>query len=204
MSASDATLASRNRVKLLLLIGLFMLPPIAAWVAWQMIGDQGGQATSNAGTLVSPARPLANAGLYDGGGNTVGDDILRGHWTYVLFAGDGCDGRCKEQLYITRQVRLSVNKDMPRVARLLLLSEPPDDALRDHLLKEHEDLRWAVIGNGADALTAAFSGPGFGMSGAQFFLVDPLGNLMMSYTLDVQAKGIMGDLRKLLKVSQIG
>ena len=204
MSASEATLASRNRVKLLLLIGLFMLPPIAAWVAWQMIGDQGGQATSNAGTLVSPARPLANVGLTGDQGEAVGDDVLRGRWTYVMFADSGCDDRCNEQLYITRQVRLSVNKDMPRVGRLLLLSEPPNEALRKRLVEEHEDLRWAVVGDGSDELVAAFSGPGFGMSGAEFFLVDPLGNLMMSYTLEVQAKGIMGDLRKLLKVSQIG
>ena len=59
-----------------MLIALFMLPPIAAWVAWQMIGEQGGQATNNAGTLVSPARPLASAGLYDDSGQTVGDGIL--------------------------------------------------------------------------------------------------------------------------------
>ena len=49
-----------------------------------------------------------------------------------------------------------------------------------------------------------FSGDGFAADGAHFFLVDPLGNLMMHYSLDVPAKGMIRDLQKLLKISQVG
>ena len=49
-----------------------------------------------------------------------------------------------------------------------------------------------------------FRGDGFGTEGMQYFLVDPLGNLMMYYDVDVPAKGMIKDLQKLLKVSQIG
>ena len=56
----------------------------------------------------------------------------------------------------------------------------------------------------AEPFRQAFTGPGFAAAGAQFFLVDPLGNLMMFYDMEVAAKGVMRDLQKLLKVSQIG
>ena len=56
----------------------------------------------------------------------------------------------------------------------------------------------------AQALLQPFRGDGFAPQGEQFFLVDPLGNLMMYYDPGVQASGVMKDLQKLLKISQIG
>ncbi|MGB5671107.1 MAG: hypothetical protein WBM71_11195, partial [Sedimenticolaceae bacterium] len=61
-----------------------------------------------------------------------------------------------------------------------------------------------VLGEQADPLLQVFSGTGFAPKGGQLFLVDPLGNLMMYYNLEVPAKGMMRDLQKLLKISQIG
>ena len=56
----------------------------------------------------------------------------------------------------------------------------------------------------AAALLGRFRGEGFSPDGTQYFLVDPLVNLMMYYDSEVSAKGMMKDLRKLLKVSQVG
>jgi hypothetical protein len=36
------------------------------------------------------------------------------------------------------------------------------------------------------------------------YLVDPLGNLMMSYALDARPKGMLEDLKKLLRLSHVG
>ena len=38
--------------------------------------------------------------------------------------GDGCDERCQQQLYLTRQIRLGMNKDVRRIQRLLVLEAP--------------------------------------------------------------------------------
>lgn len=203
MSAPDAQVR-RNRAKLLLIITLFMLPPIAAWLAWQYLDVAGVQSTTNAGTLVTPARPLAITGLSQGDGEPLAEDRLRGRWTYVMFAKGGCDQRCQQQLYLTRQIRLGMNKDVRRVQRLLVLDAMPEAALAQQLSAEHEDLMWAVAGSDATALIERFHGEGFSPDGAQCFLVDPLVNLMMVYDPDVPAKGMMKDLRKLLKVSQVG
>jgi hypothetical protein len=204
MSASDAARLRRSRTKLVLIFVLFLIPPVAAWVAWQYLGSRGVEATTNAGTLVSPARPLRVSGLRLADGSPLTDADLQGRWTYVVFAPDGCDERCERQLYLTRQVRLATNKDMQRVQRLLVLGAEPAPAVAQRLAADHTDLKWLVQGAQATPLLRDFRGDGFGPEGAQYFLVDPLGNLMMSYDLEVPSKGVLKDLQKLLKVSQIG
>jgi hypothetical protein len=38
----------------------------------------------------------------------------------------------------------------------------------------------------------------------RIFIVDPLGNLMMSYSRAIEPKGLLQDMKKLLKLSHIG
>lgn len=204
VSRPDERQARRSRIQLLLIFALFLLPPVSAWVAWKYLGDAGVDSTSNAGTLVSPARPLAVSGLSRSDGTEFQDADLRGRWTFVVFAADDCDERCREQLYLTRQVRLAMSKDIPRVQRVLILARQPMPALAQWLADEHADLQWVVRGARSEELLQRFSGEGFSPDGAQYFLVDPLGNLMMMYGLDVPATGTKRDLQKLLKISQIG
>lgn len=193
-----------SRTKLLLIFALFLAPPLSAWFAWQYMGTSGVDTTTNAGTLVTPARPLEVVGLQQVDGQPIGDRELRGHWTYVVFARGGCDERCEKQLYLTRQIRLAMNKDIPRVQRLLVLDAPPSEEVASQLSGAHEDLLLGVRGDDAAPLLQRFEGDGFSADGVQYFLVDPLGNLMMFYDLDVPAKGMIRDLQKLLKISQIG
>lgn len=204
VSVPEQKTVTRSRVQLVLLVALFMVPPVAAWVAWKTLGTEGVEATTNAGVLVAPPRPLQVGGLYLADGAAYADRDLRGRWTYVVFGGADCDSRCEQQLYLTRQTRIAMNKDVPRIQRLLVLSQMPSGSLAERLASEHEDLRWVVLGEDAGPLLQRFEGDRFKPQGEQYFLVDPLGNLMMYYTLDVPAKGMMKDLQKLLKISQIG
>jgi cytochrome oxidase Cu insertion factor (SCO1/SenC/PrrC family) len=43
-----------------------------------------------------------------------------------------------------------------------------------------------------------------GISFVFFYIIDPLGNLMMSYSRAAPPQGLLEDLRKLLKLSRIG
>jgi hypothetical protein len=204
MSVSDAKTLRRNRIQLLLIFGLFLIPPVGAWMAWKYVGEHGVGATTNTGVLVSPARPLDTAGLEWGGEGEPRQAVLQGRWTYVIFAPGGCDERCQQQLYLTRQIRLAMSKDVRRVQRLLVLNDMPSAALMTQLESDHVDLEWAVRGTTETGFAEHFSGETFDSSGAQYFLVDPLGNLMMYYDLSSPTKGMMKDLQKLLKTSQIG
>lgn len=204
MSVSDAQAPGRGRLQLLLIFGLFLIPPVGAWITWQYLGDHGVAETTNAGTLVSPARPVRVEGLQAADGNPFGESGLRGRWTYVMFAPEGCEDRCQQQLYLTRQVRLAMNKDVSRVQRLLVLGGSPDAALMSQLENEHSDLQWVVQPSADGRFAGQFRGAGYTSNGAQYFLLDPLGNLMMFYDLSTPTKGMMKDLQKLLKISQIG
>lgn len=190
----------KGRRQMVLLIGLFLLPPIAAWLAWQYLGEHGVSTTTNAGTLIRPARPLPIEALAKNAG--LDATQLRGRWLYVVLSDAGCDAVCQRQLYLTRQVRVAVNKDMQRIQRLLLLGHAPPPALLAELQQEHPDLQLGVLPKAK--IDPAFAGNTFGITGKQFFLVDPLGNLMMYYDHSVNPKGILRDLQKLLKVSQVG
>ncbi len=204
VSRSEGNPIRRSRTQLVLIWILFLLPPVSAWVAWQYLAEEGAGATTNAGTLIAPARPLQPSGLQQQDGSVFTLEQLRGYWTYVVFAGAECDARCQDQLYLTRQTRIAMSKDIARVQRLLVLAGQPAPALVRQLAEEQPDLTWVVSGQASGSLLQQFSGEGFSTSGEQYFLVDPLGNLMMFYDLAVPAKGIRKDLQKLLKISQIG
>jgi hypothetical protein len=204
VSRPDERQVRRSRTQLVLIIALFLLPPVGAWVVWKFMDRTGVESTTNAGTLIAPARPLAMSGLRRPDGSAWQDADMRGRWTYVMFAGDDCDEACVQQLYLTRQIRLAMSKDIPRVQRLLVLSRQPAPALVERLVGEHADLHWVVRDADAGGLLQRFRGEGFAPEGMQYFLIDPLGNLMMYYDLEVPAKGVMKDLQKLLKISQIG
>lgn len=203
MPAPDAQ-TRRNRAKLLMIIALFLIPPVSAWVVWKSMSMSGADSTTNAGTLIVPARPLELAGLELPDASGLPPERLRGRWVYVVFASAGCDERCREQLYLTRQIRLGVNKDTRRVQRLLVLGRAPGSEATEYLAEEHEDLTWTVASSAAQRLLDRFRGEGFAPEGDQYFLIDPLGNLMMFYDAGVPAKGVLRDLKKLLKISQIG
>ena len=65
-------------------------------------------------------------------------DFLRGKWSMV-YVGDGlCDDRCRKALYLTRQSRIALNKDMDRVQRVFLVTGRCCD--RGFLAQEHPDL----------------------------------------------------------------
>ena len=204
VSAPEHKRLRKSRTQLVLIWVLFLLPPVSAWLAWKYLGEEGVAATTNAGTLISPARPLVLRGLNRADGSAFSDGELRGRWTYVLFDPGTCAEACRQRLYLTRQTRIAMSKDIPRVQRLLVLAQAPSAELVNLLRNEHEDLSWVVSGTQAAPLLQQFTGEDFGTGGAQYFLIDPLGNLMMYYDLDVPARGLMKDLQKLLKISQIG
>ena len=101
---------------------------------------------------------------------------------------------------------IGVNKDMSRVSRLLVVQQPLASELSAELAQQHPDL--LVVqpdrsGHQPD-WPQPFEDVRFDTRGESYFLVDPLGNLMMYYDLTVPAKGVRRDLQKVLKISQIG
>jgi hypothetical protein len=189
---------------LIAIAALFLVPlGIAFWLyyggGWRPAGS------TQRGDLIDPARPLPKVSLRDVAGFATPPDLLHHAWT-MLCIGDGrCDERCRRALYVMRQSRIALNKDASRVQRVLLVTRNCCD--REFLAREHPDLVIATLaGTGSAALLAQF--PAYdgipATEAARIYLVDPLGNLMMSYSARAPDKALLEDLRKLLRLSHIG
>jgi hypothetical protein len=183
------------------LAALFVLPLALAFytyygTSWRPAGRV------NHGSLITPPRPVPAFALprVPPGGGAATEGALRGVWT-LLYVGDGaCDEDCRRALLVMRQTRLALNTDMTRVRRVFLatgsccaagLAAQPDPGL----------VVLDATGPAAAGLLAVFPGEARARS---LFVVDPLGYLMMSYDARTDPRGLLTDLQKLLRLSQIG
>lgn len=161
----------------------------------------------NAGDLVHPARPLPSLALplwsADGAvaaGNTE-PNFLKGKWTFLYVGAGRCEDACLGRLYDTRQVRIALDRDMPRVQRVYIAEPGCCDAR--YLREQHPDLI-ALRASPAAAPLLALLPNRDGAAQPRVYLIDPLGNLMMSYAPDAKAKGMLQDMKRLLRLSSIG
>lgn len=201
-STADNTRAARSRRTLLLLAAIFLLPVAVSFYLYYSAGWRpGGQV--NRGELLSPPRLLPAVSLPTPEGIDTSPELLRGKWSLVYAGAGSCDAQCRDALYKGRQVRLSLNEKMDRVQRVFLFTggccEQP------FFGTEHAGLVAASLDSpGGRQLLAAFPDPQGAPVSGRLWLVDPLGNLMMSYPPDAPAKGMIADLKRLLKLSHIG
>jgi cytochrome oxidase Cu insertion factor (SCO1/SenC/PrrC family) len=195
----------RSRAKFLLLALLFFGPLAVAMWGYYLSGGWRPAGQTEHGDLVFPARPLPEFSFRSGNGGELTRKDLEGMWTLLYIDGWDCDTSCVDALFNTRQIRLALGKDMDRIQRVFLVNGPCCE-LRD-LGAEHPDLKIAWL-DGADRKGLVSVLPGDKqadpLASGNIYLVDPLGNLMMSYTPRSEPKGILTDLKKLLKLSHIG
>lgn len=183
-----------SRTKFLLMIGFFVVPIIAAYIAYFGLRPQG---HTNYGELIKVS-PLQHTQGVDLDGNALDLAALRGKWVMVHMGSARCEADCVQQLYLMRQTRITQGKEQSRIERLWVVT---DDGLPDAaLVQDHPGLH---IWRPADA---AFVGQfaARGNPDRHIYLVDPLGNLMLRFPAQPDPKGMMKDLKLLLKASQIG
>ena len=192
----------RARLGLIGLAALFFVPLALSFYLYYGTGWRPAGTTQH-GRLIEPARPLPEAALLLADGTRAGPDFLRGQWHLVYKGSGDCAADCRDALVKIRQVRLALDKDMDRVGRVFLYEGILTAA--DYLAREHPGLVVAGLDDEVGArLLAAFAETGSGDRSGKLYVVDPLGNLMMSYPGDVPPRSILTDLERLLKLSHIG
>lgn len=194
MSGMILSMQLTPRSKLLILFGLFALPIAVAYLAYFGLRPAG---HTNYGDLLKAAPLQQTEGqLLDGQPSNL--DALRGKWVMVHVGTARCDADCVQQLYLMRQIRITQGKDQSRIERLWVVTDTgvPDATL----LQEYPDMQvWRPAESTfIDQFPAAHSRSG------HIYLVDPLGNLMLRFPAQPDAKGMMKDLKLLLKASQVG
>jgi cytochrome oxidase Cu insertion factor (SCO1/SenC/PrrC family) len=138
--------------------------------------------------------------LHDAQGKAFSAQQWQKIWSVVMVDAASCAELCQKQAHMLKQVHTLLNKDAKRVQRILLVPATANSNAISALQKQYPGL---IVLAGADAETVSFAG-NFNMAANGVYLVDPLGNLMMSYPANLEQKSIFADLKRLLKNSWAG
>lgn len=156
---------------------------------------------TNHGELLEPPQPIEELSLVTADGERFGLEQLLHRWT-LMYVGDGeCDLYCAAALFKTRQVRLALGHDIDRVQRVYLLTDRDATQQVTTLREEHPGL---LVGTGdAPALSPVLELLD-SRTEDYVYLVDPHGNVVLRYGTESTSRGMLRDLKKLLKNSRIG
>lgn len=181
-----------NRVKLLLLFGLFALPVAASYLAYYVWQPEG---RKNYGELVKQVEMRINGVDLSGLPKDIAS--LKGKWVMVYAGSGACNRQCEQLLYFMRQTRKVQGKEMDRIERLWVVTDAvtPSVALQQAHAGMHF-LRTQDAGMSGQFKDVA--------EGAHLYMIDPLGHLMMRWPQAPDPKLINKDIKQLLKASQIG
>ncbi|WP_261817865.1 hypothetical protein [Vibrio gallicus] len=185
MEASLNQQQRSGRYKLVALLALFVIPVIAAKLILYMHWYEAG--ATNKGNLIEPRVTFKQLGIV----NPIPDS-----WQLVFIVPSSCDAVCKERWYLLNQSRVALGAYAERVQIALYASDSSDlewvNSLAD---KQH------LLMLPARELPVVEQ---------DYLLVDPLGQWVIRYPeVQVekavsQSKGLISDVRKILKLSRVG
>ena len=173
----------------LILLILPLLVFTAAILAYQFAWFSGGQ--KNNGLLLSEPQQISPKQLQLLG--NIEPEIEK--WRLMLVRAR-CDADCNEDLAQLRTVHDLVGGTSLRVERWLIVANSKTLNVAE-LQKEQPYLRiFAMDADIKDLLLAS--------SEQALYIVDPLGNIILSYSREQLGKPLLDDLRHLIKMSRIG
>ena len=189
-----ANKTKRGRIQLLLVAAVFLGP--LALATWLYFGGQGltPDGRTNNGALLEPIINLTEA-LPESPLHAPTD----GHWSLIYANSAACDEACEYSLYTLRQSRLMLGKEMDRLLRVFLHGETAPD--RVLLADEHQGLITLQDSNLSDLLN---NKKPTDLEPGGYFLVDPLGNLVLYFQPDIEPSAMVEDIKHLLELSRIG
>lgn len=199
----DEAKRKKSYTPLWILIAVTGLPVVGAWLYYAFY-DYLPHGGANNGDLISPVRQIRQFDLYSLDGRPYHADALRGKWTLVTVGHSSCEAQCEKNIYLLRQIRLATDKNRERVQRLFILDDR--DNLDEFLPKLDGYDGMAVATGDRQALDAFYAilDDGRGQVLDRIYIIDPLGNYMMSYPQGMDPELILKDLKRLLEVSKIG
>jgi hypothetical protein len=185
---------SSQRTFVLLAI-VFAGPLLAAYLAYFFWKPA---TTANHGELLAAPLNVSAFVVRDTRGAELPLNSLSGKWTLLQVDSAACEERCRKKLYAMRQAHIAQGKNQERVQRVFLTDDGTMPGTG--LLAQTADWLWYSAA-GSSLLKSL---PAKESTRDHIYIVDPLGNVIMRFSAEPDIKGLLKDLERLLKVSQIG
>ena len=189
----------RGRLMLLCMLIFFITPIVAVIGMYKLDWRPKGESV---GELVIPAKLLSiNSALVTSDGSVAQPDLWKEKWSMVYVAAS-CDAVCRNKLHVMRQLHVSLYKEIPRMQRVLITTSLevaelkqnyPDMLILNRPTNEIASLSDQFNINNELAINAD-----------RIYLIDPLGNLMMSYPPATEPALMRKDITRLMKYSWAG
>ena len=190
-------IASKN-FKFFSLILIFALPAIiAAGVYWGR-GYLELTPQSN-GLLLNPPLAIEKLNIETVNGTALTAKDFAKSWWLIYVAPPECGNECAVQAGKLRSVHMALNKNIPRVKRLMLIQAHSLPANELQQAQQDTQLMIYNVQNPEYLLNDCSVATQEGI-----FVMDPLGNIMLCYGPQQEAHLILKDIEKLLKASRIG
>lgn len=194
----------KKNQRTIIILALMTLIPFS--FAWYLTTDPDFRpGATNKGQLIIPIITTERSqftGIDQFSKNNI--DELKGHWVMLnIIPNRPCNQVCVDAIHATKQIRLMLNKGLTRTRRAVIVMSGEQRAdyqpwwsEDDRLLKIKPD---SALAEKIKRLLSAE-----GIVEGQLILMDPLGNLMMQYQSGFDPYDVKRDLKKLLRISQIG
>lgn len=130
-------------------------------------------------------------------------DSMERKWMMVHFIDDKCLELCADGIYIARQVNILLSREQGRVKRYIASTEKNRPALQG-FFSTYQDLNFIKIKDKEKVMQKFKASNINPFQQPNIFIVDPIGNIVLYYSGEIDGKKFLTDLKKLLKASKIG
>ena len=174
---SETEDVGRGRKQLLTIMAIAMITLGGSYLLFYLASSGSGWGTTNHGQFVTPPQNTAELGW------AIPEEEAR-HW-FLWVVDNGCDATCQQMVKDLRALHILLSREAGRVRRAYTNLNGGEVDLGEAYPKLHRIQTSKPLPEGT-------------------YIVDPNGNLVLFYALDSNPKFILEDLKKMLKVSQIG
>ena len=166
-----------SKLKFLLIVFVFILPFIFAKYFFDNDATST-RGTTNHGSFLVDEVKIASLADND-------------HWIILQVIDGKCDTSCQDNMHMLRQINTALGKDMGRVKRYLLNNYTDENAVYlDNYPK-------VIVLDRSETLYNKLT-----KMDERIFIADPFGKIILGYENDFIAKGLLKDIKKLLKFSK--
>ena len=165
-----------SKLKFLLIVFVFVLPFIFAKYFFD------NDATSTRGTTYHLSFLVDEINI-----TSLADND---HWIILQVIDGKCDTSCQDNMHMLRQINTALGKDMGRVKRYLLNNTDENVVYFDNYPK-------VIVLDRSETLYNKLT-----KMDERIFIADPFCKIILGYENDFIAKGLLKDIKKLLKFSK--